>query len=343
MSTCADEWPLHGLEPVANCPACGDCDRRLLYEGLRDAVFFSAPGTWSLYLCGGCGCAYLDPRPSADTIELAYRRYFTHTDQQSVTRTGLRRIYHLSRNAHFNVSWGTSLEPAVRSLAWLQRLIPGNAALANNQMRHLPRPSHGRRLLDVGCGNGTFLSMAKSAGWQVVGFDIDPEAVRVARERGLDVRVGNFAAISEPDAAFDVITLSHVIEHVEAPRKLLVECRRLLRPGGLLWLETPNIECVGHRKFGRNWRGLEVPRHLTIFSRASLVALLHGAGFSMVHDAPWAPKCDCTWPESRAMADGSLRPTDARPNMFSRFLLRAMDRVACLDPHRNEFITLMAK
>jgi 2-polyprenyl-3-methyl-5-hydroxy-6-metoxy-1,4-benzoquinol methylase len=313
-----------------------------MYEGLEDSVFFSAPGKWNLFRCDRCGSAYLDPCPSSETIGLAYRTYFTHVDQQNNTRKGLRRVSQLSRNAYLNSSWGTKLEPASKYLAWVQRLMPGNTAYADYQMRHLPHPARGRRLLDVGCGNGLFLSLARSAGWNVVGFDLDPDAVRVAREKGLDVRLGNFDTISEQDAAFDAITLSHVIEHVDSPFKLLVECRRLLKTDGFFWLETPNIESAGHRKFRRNWRGLEIPRHLTIFSRSALIDLLHRAGFSEVHDAPWAPKCDSTWPESDAIANGSLAPTEARPNYLYRLLLRAIDRALSMKPQQNEFITLIA-
>jgi hypothetical protein len=72
------EWPANGLEVVDRCPVCGEGEREILHQGLRDQVFYCAPGEWTLYCCRGCCSAYLDPRPTAETIYLAYRKYYTH-------------------------------------------------------------------------------------------------------------------------------------------------------------------------------------------------------------------------------------------------------------------------
>ena len=309
---------------------------------MRDYIFFCAPGEWTLYKCSQCSSAYLDPRPTAETIGLAYETYFTHGDLEQTTKKGLSRINQLSRNAYVNMVWNTNLEPFSRKLAWIQRAIPGNAAYIDNLMRHLPRPAQDRQLLDVGCGNGSFLLMAKSAGWNVAGFDVDLKAVQLARSHDLDVLAGSFDNLGREYDGFDVITLSHVIEHVHLPLKLLQDCRKLLRPGGSLWIETPNIESAGHTKFGKSWRGLEVPRHLTIFSRSSLIDLLKKAGFGEVRDAPWSPARDIVWPVSKAIADGSLRPIEARADYISRLLYRMLDYVSSRNPSNKEFITLIA-
>jgi len=72
--------PSEGLERVGCCPICGDQGPELWYEGLTDRVFFCAPGRWRLYACPTCTCAYLDPRPKADTLPMAYRSYHTHKE-----------------------------------------------------------------------------------------------------------------------------------------------------------------------------------------------------------------------------------------------------------------------
>ena len=81
---------------------------------------------------------------------------------------------------------------------------------------------------------------------------------------------------------FDIITLNNVVEHLHDPGAVLGACHRLLKPGGHIWLDTPNIDSPGHRFFGVNWRGLETPRHLVLFNHKSLVHLLMNAGFQKI-------------------------------------------------------------
>ena len=135
------------------------------------------------------------------------------------------------------------------------------------------------RLLDVGCGNGRFLAQMRKLGWEVVGVEPDPEAVRIAKERfGLEVFQGTLEEAGFPDNSFDAITMNHVIEHVPDPIRLLAECRRVLKPGGKLVVVTPNIWSLGRRLFGEHWRGWEVPRHLFLFSPKSLRTCAERAG-----------------------------------------------------------------
>ena len=91
-------------------------------------------------------------------------------------------------------------------------------------------------------------------------------AVQVARQRGLEVDCGAVEDQRYPAAAFDAVTLNHVIEHVPDPLATVAECRRLLKPGGRLLMFTPNAGSLAHWMFGRDWRGLEPPRHLHLFA-----------------------------------------------------------------------------
>jgi 2-polyprenyl-3-methyl-5-hydroxy-6-metoxy-1,4-benzoquinol methylase len=101
----------------------------------------------------------------------------------------------------------------------------------------------------------------------------------VAHEKfSLNVFQGTLEEAEFPDEHFDTITMNHVIEHVPDPIKVLEECRRELKPGGRLVVVTPNIKCLGHYIFRENWRGLEVPRHLFLFSLPSLRACAEAAG-----------------------------------------------------------------
>jgi SAM-dependent methyltransferase len=138
-------------------------------------------------------------------------------------------------------------------------------------------------LLDVGCGSGRFLSVMSKRGWKVMGVDFDPAAVEAARARGLEVYVGTAGSMLDKGSKFDIVTASHVIEHVPDPVEFLSQCRRLLHPGGRLVLKTPNAGSFGARRYGPAWRGLEPPRHLHIFSMQALENCAQRAGFTRRH------------------------------------------------------------
>jgi ubiquinone/menaquinone biosynthesis C-methylase UbiE len=142
------------------------------------------------------------------------------------------------------------------------------------------------RLLDVGCGAGEWLLSMREMGWQVEGVDFDENAVRVARKKGLEVHRGSVEQQSYPDQSFDAVTMHHVIEHVPDPAGTLTECARLLKPGGKLVLFTPNGSSLSHGLFKQNWRGLEPPRHLHIFTPDSMHTLLHKVGFQQITIVP---------------------------------------------------------
>src|SRR5262249_20475198 len=152
-----------------------------------------------------------------------------------------------------------------RMLALLLHLAPGlkeNLDLRVLLLRHRPNG----RLLDVGCGDGHALHFMRDMGWRVEGVDFDPTAVEQAPSLGLDVRAGTLAAQRYPDASFDAVVVSHLVEHVPVPDDLLRECRRILHVGGQMTVVTPNAVSYGHSVFRERWRGLEPPRHLQIFT-----------------------------------------------------------------------------
>lgn len=282
----AKNWPEGGLELVQQCPICGSEQRTLLYDGLTDRVFRTAPGRWTLYQCISCGSAYLDPRPNQATIGLAYGSYYTHEgqDHPTIRRIGpLRTLLHDWLNGYMNARYGLKRQPASALGRWMIPLFPPLRAAADTECRHLPRPPAGSgALLDVGCGNGRFLMLAQEIGWNAEGIDLDSKAVETARQRGLAVCQGGIEILSEEQEKYDVITLSHVIEHVPDPLNLLRSIYRLLKPGGSLWLETPNLASLGHQRFRENWRDLDPPRHLVLFTSDSLHQALGKVGFEII-------------------------------------------------------------
>lgn len=336
------DWPADGLEAVPNCPVCDDANRELLHAGLTDRVFFCAPGEWTLYRCKSCASAYLDPRPTPATIGLAYQRYFTHDEVTSLSSLGiLKKLRRILANGYRNHRYGTKDYPASILGILAARLMPNSRAIIDASMRHLPEATEGKQLLDLGCGNGAFLLRARSAGWDVFGVDFDSKAVEAAHSQGLDVRTGGVETLDPSIEQFDVITLAHVIEHVHHPVAVLQACYKLLKPGGFLWIETPNIASEGHRLFGSAWRGLEPPRHLVLFTLESMRNALSTAGFAEIKVQPYRPLCDDLFGTSKAIAEG-IDPYSASPRTGLSDMVRKAERIARHDPARREFITVKA-
>jgi SAM-dependent methyltransferase len=134
-------------------------------------------------------------------------------------------------------------------------------------------------LVDVGCGRGDFLGRMRTLGWNVLGIEPDPVSAALAASRGIPVFRGTLNEAALPDAMADRVLLSHVLEHLSDPYTVISECFRILRPGGRLIIITPNSQSLGHRFFNENWRGLEPPRHLFIYSGLSLRKILERSPF----------------------------------------------------------------
>lgn len=335
------EWPADGLESVPNCPACGANDRKLMHEGLSDRLFL-APGKWSLYRCESCASAYIDPRPTTGTIGLAYQNYITHEKIPSFSSLSfLEKLRVLLANGYRNHRYGTCDYPTSILGILAAGLIPNARAIIDAGMRHLPKGNDRGRLLDIGFGNGVFLSRASFAGWDVVGVDSDQKAVDAASCSGLDVRLGSVESLDPSIEQFDVITLSHVIEHVHHPLKVLQACNRLLRAGGFLWLETPNVASMGHRLFGNCWRGLEPPRHLVLFNLRSMCNTLRAAGFTKINLQPYRPLCDVMFRSSWAILKGD-DPYSVSRHYGPNSIVKKANRIARREPAYREFITLKA-
>jgi 2-polyprenyl-3-methyl-5-hydroxy-6-metoxy-1,4-benzoquinol methylase len=275
-------WPPDGLETVPVCPICGDGRRELLYSGLTDMVFFCAPGEWTLSRCIACCSGYLNPRPNAKTIGLAYTNYPTHEPPQPSldgAPSWLARLKAGLRNDYFRSRYGAALRTSVPLGRLVVYLAIRRRLSIDRSVRHIRPPAPGARLLDVGCGNGQFLLAAKALGWEAWGIDADSDAVKAARVTGLRVEHDTFPNTGMAAASFDAVTMNHVIEHLHDPVGALREVRRLLKPGGILWIATPNLESLGSRYYRWNWRGLEAPRHLVLFTVGSLRHACITAGF----------------------------------------------------------------
>lgn len=175
--------------------------------------------------------------------------------------------------------------------------------------KRVPAPG---RLIDVGCGNGRLLWSAKKLGWQVKGLELSPDMARYAAERvGCEVTADNFLD-SEPAPAdreaFDVVSLRHVLEHLPQPRLAMERISALLRPGGWLLVEIPNVEGWSKRwvrfitRTGLHTRRFPpdmMPGHCCEYSRESFAALMERTGYRLVRWETYTKKPLGNWLLSR--------------------------------------------
>lgn len=143
--------------------------------------------------------------------------------------------------------------------------------------RHRAPPG---RLLDIGCGPGFLLDEARTRGWTVAGVELSRWGVEQSRARGLDVYAGTLEDVDLGDQFFDVIVVADVIEHVFDPLSFLERIRSLLRPDGVVFIATPNVDSVIARVLRRWWWSV-IPNHVLFFSRRSLERTVQSAGLKV--------------------------------------------------------------
>jgi SAM-dependent methyltransferase len=235
-----------------HCDLCGSYEADTLFTG-RD---WSAevPDAVALVRCRHCGLVYLCPRPVPEAIGAFYPPDYA--------------------------PFRTAVEDERRTvMRWMRR-----RKLARR--RTLVERYAGRRrgrVLDVGCSTGLFLHEMALGGWAAQGVELTPSAVCYARERfGLTVFEGMLEDAPLTAGSFDAVTYWDVLEHVYSPMATLARTAELLRPGGIVAINVPNWDAFDRRLFGRHWQGYDPPRHLYVFNRATLGALLDRAGFEVL-------------------------------------------------------------
>src|SRR3954449_12398930 len=193
----------------------------------------------------------------------------------------------------------------------------GRRATANRLLDLIGAHRPDGRLLDVGCGQGLLLDEARRRGYDVVGLELSREAADYARETlGLDVRewpLEAFGAGTNGDSpgTFDAIVLADVIEHLDDPVAAIELCARLLRPGGVLCVVTPDPSSLTARVAGARWWGY-LPAHTFLLPRRTLRELITASGLVISDDVPFvrtfaARRWVCGLAERLGAGGGPLR------------------------------------
>lgn len=270
----------------AFCPLCGQ-PGKIRFNSLADFFRFGSPRSWSSRLCASrdCGCIWLDPMPLKSEIFKAYQTYYTH--QTSAEKP----VYYLPQ---YNKLQKLMIKVLHRCLNFME--LPKKR---ETFWLHGLTEKTGGKLLEIGCGDGSRLLALKDHGWIVEGQEIDPKAAENCRSKGLFVHAGKIDELGLSPDSFDVILMSHVLEHLHRPVEFLAECRKLLKPGGKLVLSTPNINSFGNMIYRRNWLPLDPPRHLILYNRKSLANVLRAAGFEQLSVSTVSLNCELIAMHSR--------------------------------------------
>lgn len=257
------------------CPQCGGADCTILVPRVYDRY---RPGdAYRIARCRTCGLAFTDS--DRESYPGTYEPFLFDdpTPRTKGTRAAILEAFYHGRGS-----------AATRALLFLPSLIYRARDRMKVRARDLyARPFRRRgRHLDIGCGGGNTLKAWVGLQDQSIGLETDPKAAAVARAQlGLEIRTGRLEDQDFPPASFDVITISHVLEHVPDPGDTLSRCAKLLRPEGEILIWVPNFESPLRTLFGPAWFPYEVPRHRWHFSAGSLRALLGAAGLRMVEIA----------------------------------------------------------
>lgn len=237
------------LERVA-CNLCGSTESSVLYDRpykldtLSEAGAFAATtdefqAYGTIVRCRGCGLVFTNPRPTREALLKGYRE----SVDELYTKEGSSR----SINAHL-------------SLATIKRFKDGG------------------KLLEIGAASGYFLNAAR-VDFETAGLEPSEWAARQARERyRLDVYAESLESTTRfSPGTFDVVALIDVIEHVADPLGFLKRAAELLKPGGILYLVTPDAGSLSARLLRGSWWGLR-PAHVYYFDRSTMTAMLTRAG-----------------------------------------------------------------
>ncbi len=205
--------------------------------------------SYAIRFCGGCGLGVTDP----------------FLDDRK-----LRAIYSSTYREEDSTRFFTPLERLIRAVR-LQRC------------RRVERYSNKGRVLDIGCGRGDFPALMASRGWDAAGIELDERIEGRGRGGGgLELRYGRLEDVRFADAGFDAVTMWHVFEHMRDPVWVMNECRRIIKPGGLLVIAVPNARSLQARLTGRNWFHLDPPFHLYHYTLENIKKLMGDAGFEVL-------------------------------------------------------------
>lgn len=251
------------MNPGISCRICGSSKLGFLWKG-KDR-FYHLPGSFDLYRCEKCGLVFIHPFLSDAEIAGFYPQdYYSYGSSDANSKPqpapGSKIFYYLKHPLK-----------AANALIY-SKLLRQNADIAI---------APGSAVLDVGCGDGQYLQKKRAEGHRLFGVDISSAALERLKKLlpEATVHCGPLWDAHFPAAYFDLIHLSHVVEHVAPIEQLASEIQRLLKPAGRAVIKVPNSASLTFRLFGPLWIHLDTPRHVYVFSKKNMRRFLEQRGF----------------------------------------------------------------
>ena len=223
------------------CPWC-ESDKAQINLWLKDE--FLTKEDFHICECLNCGLLYTMPRPSQDKIGEYYKseEYYSHQENK---KGFIPRLYEKVKKVNLKHKY----KLATKGL-------------------------EAGRLLDIGCGVGDFMHTAETHSWQCVGVEPSEDAKTIARQRTKAKLLSSEDLEQLPDASFDVITMWHVLEHVDNLKWQVAQLQRLIKPQGRIVIALPNYKSYDGQYYKEHWAAYDVPRHLSHFNRKTISKIL---------------------------------------------------------------------
>ncbi len=226
-----------------------------------DAKKFTPIQYSSAFRCSACGFGAILPRPLEEEISDAYQlsSYYTHGRSHFSSAGRVTFLDRLRVHLAWRLDFGTLITPEV-----LHRLLSEKYS----------------DICDIGCGNGSMAAALSNFGHRVTGVEVDLHAAEQAMQRGVQLFQGTAERLPEAvsNKKFDMVLMSHVLEHTIDPVAAVRNATQLLRSGGRFVCEVPNCAAISLEHSGLAWEPLDIPRHLNFFVPENLRTLCERNG-----------------------------------------------------------------
>jgi len=273
-----------GMESVI-CDLCNS-DQSEVVTRQRDLLLEVTNDEFTIVKCCRCGLVYLNPRPSKELLSSYYPTVYYPPLQAKARTQFQQQAKKVSAQIKRWVLEDYYGYPSTGSAGWsriVRRiLLWPDKVLREFKGRH-PLPWRGEgKVLDVGCGAGGNLKTLQDQGWEPYGIEINEVAAAHARELVTgNIHTGTLESAPFPPQSFDLILMSHSLEHLPSPVAALRLVHRLLNGDGLLVVSVPNVDSLEFKLFGRWWFPLDPPSHFYHFDKHSLSGIFAQAGFRL--------------------------------------------------------------